>query len=139
MPGFEGGQTPLYRRLRKYGEFSNKMFKRTDYQVLNLGQLQNFVDRGFLDVSKRVTMRDLYVRACVKKRKRMRLLLSPSLLALSVLHYDFVLGVLHPAHVLTSSCSWPPHAATATCLFQSLPITAMWLDQTESIRCQTVE
>ena len=36
--GFEGGQTPLMRRLPKFG-FSNANFK-TEYDVFNLGQLE---------------------------------------------------------------------------------------------------
>lgn len=35
--GFEGGQTPLSRRLPKYG-FNNKDF-RTEYSIVNVGQL----------------------------------------------------------------------------------------------------
>lgn len=35
--GFEGGQTPLHRRLPKFG-FKNTMFE-TTYSVVNLGQL----------------------------------------------------------------------------------------------------
>lgn len=38
--GFEGGQTPLYRRIPKRG-FSNHMFK-TTYAVVNLDQLNVF-------------------------------------------------------------------------------------------------
>ena len=41
-PGFEGGQTPLYRRLPKYG-FSNKAFE-TSYQIINVGSLSCFAD-----------------------------------------------------------------------------------------------
>lgn len=37
--GFEGGQTPLYRRLPKRG-FNNYEFK-TEYQIINLGQLES--------------------------------------------------------------------------------------------------
>src|SRR5580704_14899497 len=40
--GFEGGQTPLHRRLPKRG-FSNKSFEK-DYKVVNLGRLQQAVD-----------------------------------------------------------------------------------------------
>lgn len=36
--GFEGGQTPLYRRLPKFG-FNNKNFE-TTYDVVNLAQLE---------------------------------------------------------------------------------------------------
>jgi large subunit ribosomal protein L15 len=38
--GFEGGQTPLMRRLPKFG-FSNVAFE-TKYDILNLGQLEQF-------------------------------------------------------------------------------------------------
>lgn len=38
--GFEGGQTPLMRRLPKFG-FSNVNFA-TEYDILNIGQLERF-------------------------------------------------------------------------------------------------
>lgn len=38
--GFEGGQTPLFRRIAKRG-FSNAMFK-TEYAVINLSDLNKF-------------------------------------------------------------------------------------------------
>lgn len=38
-PGFEGGQTPLYRRLPKFG-FHNGAHK--EYAVVNVGALNNF-------------------------------------------------------------------------------------------------
>ncbi|HEV2098042.1 MAG TPA: 50S ribosomal protein L15 [Stellaceae bacterium] len=44
--GFEGGQTPLHRRLPKRG-FNNKMF-RPDFKVVNLGRLQQALDTGKL-------------------------------------------------------------------------------------------
>ena len=40
--GFEGGQTPLYRRLPKRG-FNNAVFSK-EYAVLNLGDIQNLID-----------------------------------------------------------------------------------------------
>ncbi|MCL6548107.1 MAG: 50S ribosomal protein L15 [Alicyclobacillus sp.] len=39
-PGFEGGQTPLFRRLPKRG-FTNAPFKK-EYAVVNLGDLNRF-------------------------------------------------------------------------------------------------
>jgi len=42
-PGFEGGQTPLYRRLPKEKGFKNLMFK-TNYTVINVGDLSDFKD-----------------------------------------------------------------------------------------------
>ena len=38
LNGFEGGQTPLHRRLPKRG-FNNKIFRK-DFKVVNLGRLQ---------------------------------------------------------------------------------------------------
>ncbi len=40
-PGFEGGQTPLYRRLPKFG-FTNGAHK--EYAIVNLSQLEKFKD-----------------------------------------------------------------------------------------------
>ena len=44
--GFEGGQTPLHRRLPKRG-FNNKIFQK-DWKVVNLGRLQQALDAGKL-------------------------------------------------------------------------------------------
>ncbi len=46
LNGYEGGQMPLYRRLPKRG-FSKP--NRLAFAVINLGQLQAFVDAGKLD------------------------------------------------------------------------------------------
>src|ERR1700730_7778006 len=44
--GFEGGQTPLHRRLPKRG-FSNKLFRK-EFAIVNLGRLQQALDAGKL-------------------------------------------------------------------------------------------
>ena len=46
LNGFEGGQTPLHRRLPKRG-FNNSMF-RNDFAAVNLGRLQTALDAGKL-------------------------------------------------------------------------------------------
>jgi large subunit ribosomal protein L15 len=46
LNGFEGGQTPLHRRLPKRG-FNNSMF-RNDLKAVNLGRLQSALDAGKL-------------------------------------------------------------------------------------------
>jgi len=46
LNGFEGGQTPLHRRMPKRG-FNNKIFQK-DFKVVNLGQLQQALDAGKL-------------------------------------------------------------------------------------------
>ncbi|MRX50394.1 50S ribosomal protein L15 [Paracoccus sp. S-4012] len=65
LNGYEGGQMPLYRRLPKRG-FTKP--NRKEYVVVNLGQLQSFVDAGKLaagDVTE-----DGLVAAGVVRRKR---------------------------------------------------------------------
>jgi large subunit ribosomal protein L15 len=47
--GFEGGQTPLHRRLPKRG-FTNKIFQK-DFKVVNLGRLQQAIDAGKLSAA----------------------------------------------------------------------------------------
>src|ERR1700757_4728286 len=44
LNGFEGGQTPLHRRLPKRG-FNNKIFRK-DLKIVNLGHLQAALDSG---------------------------------------------------------------------------------------------
>jgi len=56
-PGFEGGQTPLYKRVRKYG-FSNHPF-RSRYLGINLGKVQKWIDTGRLDTTEKITMATL--------------------------------------------------------------------------------
>ena len=46
LNGFEGGQTPLHRRLPKRG-FNNKIFRK-NFKVVNLGRLQAALDNGKL-------------------------------------------------------------------------------------------
>ena len=65
LNGYEGGQMPLYRRLPKRG-FSKP--NRLEFAVVNLGQLQAFVDAGKLDAKADVT-EDALVAAGVIRRK----------------------------------------------------------------------
>jgi large subunit ribosomal protein L15 len=51
LAGFEGGQTPLHRRLPKRGFVSPN---RKDYQVANLAGLQKAIDDGKLDASQTI-------------------------------------------------------------------------------------
>ncbi|KAL1930803.1 hypothetical protein VTP01DRAFT_10965 [Rhizomucor pusillus] len=62
--GFEGGQTPLIRRLPKRG-FTN--IHRKEYQELNLDRLEHWVRTGRLDASKPITMKDLLDTRCIHK------------------------------------------------------------------------
>ncbi|WP_134680223.1 50S ribosomal protein L15 [Paracoccus ravus] len=65
LNGYEGGQMPLYRRLPKRG-FSKP--NRLEFAVVNLGQLQAFVDAGKLDAKGDIT-EDALVAAGVIRRK----------------------------------------------------------------------
>ncbi|HEX6442002.1 MAG TPA: 50S ribosomal protein L15 [Stellaceae bacterium] len=51
--GFEGGQTPLHRRLPKRG-FNNKIFRK-DFKIVNLGRLQQAFDAGKIGGAETVT------------------------------------------------------------------------------------
>src|SRR6202167_2826098 len=53
LNGFEGGQTPLHRRLPKRG-FNNKMFQK-HFRVINLGRLQKALEAGTLKNDATVT------------------------------------------------------------------------------------
>ncbi len=55
--GFEGGQTPLYRRLPKYNGFSNARFKKK-FEIINISDLNN------LDVAKEITL-DILIQASI--------------------------------------------------------------------------
>ena len=63
--GYEGGQMPLYRRLPKRG-FTAPNAK--EFAVVNLGQIQTFIDAGKLDAKADVT-EDALVAAGVIRRK----------------------------------------------------------------------
>eukprot|EP00590_Aulacoseira_subarctica_P012529 CAMPEP_0172426896 /NCGR_PEP_ID=MMETSP1064-20121228/39534_1 /TAXON_ID=202472 /ORGANISM="Aulacoseira subarctica , Strain CCAP 1002/5" /LENGTH=260 /DNA_ID=CAMNT_0013170765 /DNA_START=83 /DNA_END=865 /DNA_ORIENTATION=+ len=56
-PTFEGGQTPLFKRIPKRG-FKNTVHA-TPMIPVNLGTLQDFVDMGRLSSDKLITMKDL--------------------------------------------------------------------------------
>jgi large subunit ribosomal protein L15 len=63
--GFEGGQMPLYRRLPKRG-FTKP--NRKEFAVVNLGQLQAFVDAGKLDAAAEITEEALVASGLVRRR-----------------------------------------------------------------------
>jgi large subunit ribosomal protein L15 len=62
--GFEGGQMPIYRRLPKRGFTS---LNRKDYQVLNIGRLQQAIDAKKLDAKKPITIETLVEAGVVGK------------------------------------------------------------------------
>ncbi|GAA5892950.1 hypothetical protein JCM8208_004133 [Rhodotorula glutinis] len=60
--GFEGGQTPLTRAFPKRG-FTNPNSE--SLVPLNLERLQHWIDRGLIDPTRPITMRELYHTRCV--------------------------------------------------------------------------
>ena len=62
--GFEGGQTPIHRRLPKRG-FNN--YTRHEYEVVNLGTIQKAVEAGTLDASKAINIDVLKDAGLVRK------------------------------------------------------------------------
>jgi len=55
--GFEGGQTPLYLRLPKFG-FNRKSLQQPLEEV-TLGRLQLLIDQGRIDTSKTISVADI--------------------------------------------------------------------------------
>ena len=51
IKGFEGGQMPIHRRLPKRGF---KKYNRKTYKILNLGDIQNIIDKGKIDPTKEI-------------------------------------------------------------------------------------
>ena len=65
LNGYEGGQMPLYRRLPKRG-FTAPNAK--SFAVINLGQLQAFVDAGKIDAKADVTEDALVASGLVRRK-----------------------------------------------------------------------
>lgn len=63
--GFEGGQTPLHRRLPKRG-FNNKIFQK-DYQIVNIGRLQQAIEAGRLGIEAPVTAETLVAAGILRR------------------------------------------------------------------------
>ena len=62
--GFEGGQTPIHRRLPKRG-FNN--YTRHEYETVNIGAIQKAVVAGALDANKILTLEILQDAGLVRK------------------------------------------------------------------------
>ncbi|MDO5648772.1 50S ribosomal protein L15 [Paracoccus sp. (in: a-proteobacteria)] len=65
LNGYEGGQMPLYRRLPKRG-FTAPNTK--SFAVVNLGQIQGFIDAGKIDATAELT-EDALVESGLVRRK----------------------------------------------------------------------
>ncbi|MCL2330918.1 MAG: 50S ribosomal protein L15 [Proteobacteria bacterium] len=62
---FEGGQTPIFRRLPKIG-FGNKFAKK--YVTINLGDIQKFADAKKIDAKKEITIDSLNAAKVLNRR-----------------------------------------------------------------------
>jgi large subunit ribosomal protein L15 len=79
LNGFEGGQTPLHRRLPKRG--FNNIFRK-DYVVVNLGRLQQALDAGKLKPEGAVDAKGLVAAGILRRaRDGVRLLAKGKLTA----------------------------------------------------------
>ncbi|MDP2089970.1 MAG: 50S ribosomal protein L15 [Candidatus Gracilibacteria bacterium] len=58
---FEGGQTPLFRRLPKLKGFSNAKFK-TEYSIINLSDLALLAGKGITTINKEVLLENKLIR-----------------------------------------------------------------------------
>ena len=65
LNGYEGGQMPLYRRLPKRG-FTKP--NRLDFAVVNLGQIQSFIDAGKIDATAELTEDALVASGLVRRK-----------------------------------------------------------------------
>jgi large subunit ribosomal protein L15 len=66
IKGFEGGQMPLHRRQPKRG-FNPPA--RLDYNVVNLGRIQQAIDAGKLDAAEPITVEALMKAGVVTRRR----------------------------------------------------------------------
>lgn len=69
---FEGGQTPLFKRLPKWPEAWLSR-QRKVFDPLNLSKLRYFIERGRLDTRFPITQRHLYDSKCVKVKRGVQL------------------------------------------------------------------
>ena len=69
MPGFEGGQTPLYRRMPRHG-FNN--YTRVSYHALNVETIEYYIQKG--DLTKDIKISDLISLGIIKKYELVKLL-----------------------------------------------------------------
>ncbi len=65
IKGFEGGQMPLHRRLPKRG-FKNRF--RTEYSVINIGDIDKAVNDKKLDAKKIITNEDFFNAGLIRNK-----------------------------------------------------------------------
>ena len=65
IKGFEGGQMPLHRRLPKRG-FKNRF--RTEYSVINIGDIDKAVNDNKIDAKKIITNEDFFNAGLIRNK-----------------------------------------------------------------------
>ena len=65
IKGFEGGQMPLHRRLPKRG-FKNNF--RTDYSVVNIGDIDKAINNKKIDEKKIITNEEFFKAGLIRKK-----------------------------------------------------------------------
>jgi large subunit ribosomal protein L15 len=65
IKGFEGGQMPLYRRVPKRGFTS---MNPVEYAVINLSDIQRFIDSGKLKAGETVTSDNLVEKGIIRRK-----------------------------------------------------------------------
>jgi len=83
---FEGGQTPLFRRMPKLKGFSNAKFKK-QFNVVNLDDLQTLADKKITTIDKAVLLENKVIR---KKNLPVKLLGRGELKSKLTIKLDFV-------------------------------------------------
>ncbi len=58
---FEGGQTPLFRRMPKLKGFSNFLFKK-EFNIINLSDLEILAGKGITDITSEVLLENRVIR-----------------------------------------------------------------------------
>ena len=65
IKGFEGGQMPLHRRLPKRG-FKNRF--RTEYSVINVGDIDKAITNKKIDAKKEITNEDFFKAGLIRNK-----------------------------------------------------------------------
>ena len=65
IKGFEGGQMPLHRRLPKRG-FKNRF--RTEYSVINIGDIDKAISDKKIDAKKEITNEDFFKAGLIRNK-----------------------------------------------------------------------
>ena len=65
IKGFEGGQMPLHRRLPKRG-FKNRF--RTEYSVINIGDIDKAISEKKIDSKKEITNEDFFKAGLIRNK-----------------------------------------------------------------------